>query len=265
MAGTAPVRVSHQPGPRGGMKSEAVPVARALGLGCRVVDVGRVGPPERRIAAQGLEPRVAVLVAETAVPFGHVPVPPPGFQVIHRVQSPARSTRQADEPGDADSAGETNLGGRNSRRFGYVKYWPTGVVFSVRLATVGHVTSLFSDLPGDGRCFAGSVWQHRPSGVSRSSGRWRLFLRCAAGARTLVRSRANAEHGLRWHSLLSKSPARATPVASDLWIGNPSGHRSTPLSAGRLRMPLRSNLMMSVARAVGKCQKQVPYSVASGT
>jgi hypothetical protein len=31
--------------------------------------------------------------------------------------------------------------------------------------------------------------------------------------------------------------SRETPEASDLLIGNPSGHRSTPLSAGRLRMP----------------------------
>ena len=41
-------------------------------------------------------------------------------------------------------------------------------------------------------------------------------------------------------------------MASDLLIGNPSGHRSTPLSAGRLRMPLLSDFMMTAACAVGK-------------
>ncbi len=42
------------------------------------------------------------------------------------------------------------------------------------------------------------------------------------------------------------------------------GHRSTPLSAGRLRMASLSAFMMNVARAVGKCQNQVPYSCAIG-
>ena len=61
-----------------------------------------------------------------------------------------------------------------------------------------------------------------------------------------------------------QSPARAKPEASDLLIGNPSGHRSTPLSAGRLRMPLLSDFMVHRARAVGKCQYQVTYSCAIG-
>src|ERR1700761_4580265 len=58
--------------------------------------------------------------------------------------------------------------------------------------------------------------------------------------------------------------SREAPGASDLLIGNPSGHRSTPLSAGRLRMPPASDFMVHRARAVGKCQKQVPYSCAIG-
>jgi len=47
------------------------------------------------------------------------------------------------------------------------------------------------------------------------------------------------------------------PMASDLRTGNPSGHRSTPLSAGRLRMPLLADFIVHRACAVGKCQNQV--------
>src|SRR5277367_2032200 len=54
------------------------------------------------------------------------------------------------------------------------------------------------------------------------------------------------------------------PVASDLLIGNPVGHRSTPLSAGRLRMPLLSDFIVHRACAVGKCQYQMTYSCATG-
>src|ERR1700730_7003518 len=72
----------------------------------------------------------------------------------------------------------------------------------------------------------------------------------------------NARAAMAWPPY--QSPARAKPEASDLLIGNPSGHRSTPLSAGRLRMPLLSDFMVHLAHAVGKCQNQVPYSCAIG-
>jgi hypothetical protein len=75
--------------------SEDVPAARALGLG-RCGTQGGQFRAERRIAAHGLEPRVAVLVGEAAVPFGDEPVPPPRLCVARRVQSPARAARQAD-------------------------------------------------------------------------------------------------------------------------------------------------------------------------
>ena len=42
------------------------------------------------------------------------------------------------------------------------------------------------------------------------------------------------------------------------------GHRSTPLSAGRLRMASLSDFMMNVARAIGKCQNHMPCSCANG-
>jgi hypothetical protein len=105
------------------------------------------------------------------------------------------------------------------------------------------------------RCFQGLSLPSELTAQYRSDcgpGSLRFFLRRVAGKRPLMHSGGglNARAAMAWPPY--QSPARAKPEASDLLIGNPSGHRSTPLSAGRLRMPLLSDFMVHRARAVGK-------------
>jgi hypothetical protein len=103
-------------------------------------------------------------------------------------------------------------------------------------------------------------------GTSGGPGARGLIPPGTAGIRPLVQSGSGRSEVamMAWPPSLIANSHDAL-VASDLSIGNPSGHRSTPLSAGRLRgCLLRPDFMVHLAHAVGKCQNQVPYSSAVG-
>jgi hypothetical protein len=91
------------------------------------------------------------------------------------------------------------------------------------------------------QCFQGLSLPSELTAQYRSGcdpGMRRLILRGMAGTRALVQSGSGRSECavMAWPPNQNRRLARG-PIASDLLIGNPSGHRSTPLSAGRLRMP----------------------------
>ena len=149
-----------------------IAAARAVrGRGIRAGQLGaEPGATDGGVVQQHVEPSVSVLTNKPTASLGNLPAPPARFGIIYCVQPHPCATGQADEPGDAEPAGVTystgDTGGEaatqagdwmipraadgreqperalgNLRCFRCVTNDPTGVVFSVQVATVEHVTS----------------------------------------------------------------------------------------------------------------------------
>src|SRR5689334_12977532 len=172
---------------------------------------------------------------KAAAPLDDLPAPLPGLGVVHGVHAAARPPGQADQPGAGDAArqadpltdgGDASVGRRKQRRAGLrnlgytgrVTNGPTGVVFSVRVATVEHVTSpsrWFLRMGGVslGRC--GSTGPAVFPGVASSLAEsaagdewprsWNVTFQpalCGRGAVRICRVVADVMHAQRWHGLL---------------------------------------------------------------
>jgi hypothetical protein len=118
------------------------------------------------------------------------------------------------------------------------------------------------------RCFQGLCLGCAAAqrGTGGGPGARGLHLPGVSGTRPLIQSGSGrSEVAVMALPPSSIAGSHDAQVASDLLIGNPSGHRSTPLSAGRLRgCLLRPDFMVHRACSVGKCQNQVTYSYAIG-
>jgi hypothetical protein len=114
-----------------------------------------------------------------------------------------------------------------------------------------------------GLCFDCAAVQYGTDGGPGARG---LRLPGVSGTRPLMQSGSGrCEIAVMAWPPSSIAGSHDVQVASDLLIGNPVGHRSTPLSAGRLRgCLLRPDFMVHRACSVGKCQNQVTYSCAIG-
>ena len=196
---------------------------------------------------QRLEPRVAVLTDETAAPFADVPVPPARFRVVSRVQPRPRAPRQADNPGDTNTPPESDQFGRCLWRFRYVTDCPTGVVISVQVATVEHVTS-----PSRWFLRTGGVWLGRcgSTGPAVFTGITASFGRGARARAEWKRTQCMGSDGMASYQIAGS-------------YDSPSGHRSTPLSAGRFEDAFCGLISwciwpMQLASAKIKCHTHVP-------